>query len=72
VLTRATDYDQSAEMNAGDGFYINNGSTLANTLWVQTTPAPITVGTTAIVFSQFANASFGKPIIAAMIFGGSF
>jgi len=72
VLTRATDYDQSAEMNAGDGFYINSGSTLANTLWVQSTPAPITVGTTAIVFSQFANASFAKPIIAAMIFGGSF
>jgi hypothetical protein len=45
---------------------------LANTLWVQTTPAPITVGTTAIVFNQFANASFAKPIIAAMIFGGSF
>lgn len=72
VLTRATDYDTSAEMNAGDGFYIDSGSTLANTLWVQTTPAPIVIGTDNIVFTQFANASFGKPIIAAMIFGGSF
>lgn len=72
VLTRATDYDLSAEMNAGDGFYVSSGSTLANTLWVQSTPAPIVVGTDNIVFTQFANASFGKPIIAAMIFGGSF
>lgn len=72
VLTRATDYDTSAEMNAGDGFYVDSGSTLANTLWVQSTPAPIVVGTDSIVFTQFANASFGKPIIATMIFGGSF
>jgi hypothetical protein len=72
VLTRATDYDLSAEMNAGDGFYIELGSTLTNTLWVQTTPAPIVVGTDSLVFTQFANASFAKPIIAAMIFGGSF
>ena len=72
VLTRATDYDLSAEMDAGDGFYSELGSTLTNTLWVQTTPAPIVVGTSSLVFTQFANASFGKPIIAAMIFGGSF
>ena len=72
VLTRATDYDLSAEMNAGDGFYIELGSTLTNTLWVQTTPAPIVVGTDNIVFTQFANASFAKPIIAAMIFGGNY
>lgn len=72
VLTRATDYDLSAEMNAGDGFYIELGSTLTNTLWVQTTPAPIVVGTDSLVFTQFANASFAKPIIAAMIFGGNY
>jgi len=72
ILTRATDYDLSAEMNAGDGFYVSSGSTLANTLWVQTTPAPIVVGTDSLVFTQFANASFAKPIIAAMIFGGNY
>lgn len=72
VLTRATDYDLSAEMDAGDGFYIELGSTLTNTLWVQTTPAPIVVGTSSLVFTQFANASFAKPIIAAMIFGGNY
>lgn len=53
VLTRAVDYDQSAEIAAGDGFYVISGSTLNNTTWVQQTPAPVTVGTTAITFTQF-------------------
>jgi len=54
ILTRATDYDISSEIAAGDGFYVISGSTLNNTTWVQQTPAPVTVGTTAIVFTQFA------------------
>ena len=29
------------------------GATLANTSWVQQTPLPITIGTTAIVFTEF-------------------
>ena len=53
VLTRATDYDQSAEINAGDAFYVELGTTNTNTQWVQQTQPPITVGTTAIVFIQF-------------------
>jgi hypothetical protein len=57
VLTRATDYDQSAEISAGDAFYVVAGSTLANTTWVQQTPSPVTVGTTAITFIQFGGAS---------------
>jgi hypothetical protein len=57
VLTRATDYDQTAEINAGDAFYIIAGSTLANTTWVQQTPSPVTVGTTAITFIQFGGSS---------------
>jgi len=55
ILTRATDYDQSSEIAAGDGFYVISGSTLNNTTWVQQTPAPVTVGTTAITFTQFAG-----------------
>jgi hypothetical protein len=57
VLTRATDYDTSGtgtnEVDAGDFLYILSGSTLANTSWVQQTPLPIIIGTTAIVFTQF-------------------
>ena len=57
VLTRATDYDSSGagtnEIDAGDFMYVLAGNTLANTSWVQQTPLPITVGTTALVFLQF-------------------
>ena len=55
ILTRATDYDQSSEIAAGDGFYVISGSTLNNTTWVQQTAAPVTLGTTAITFTQFAG-----------------
>jgi hypothetical protein len=57
ILTRATDFDTAGtgvdKIDAGDFFLITAGTTLANTSWVQQTPLPITVGTTAIVFAQF-------------------
>ena len=57
-LTRAVDFDSSGagvdQIDAGDFIYVIAGSTLANTSWVQQTPLPITVGTTSIVFVQFA------------------
>jgi hypothetical protein len=55
ILTRAIDYDTSAEIAAGDGFYVISGSTQNNTTWVQQTPAPVTIGTTGIVFTQFSG-----------------
>lgn len=61
ILTRAPDYDQSSEMAAGDGFYILSGTLNANTTWVEQTAAPITVGTTAIVFTQFAASTIKQP-----------
>ena len=58
VLTRATDYDTSGigtnEIDQGDYILVLSGSTQANTSWVQQTALPITVGTTALVFTQFA------------------
>ena len=58
ILTRATDFDSAGtgvdQIDAGDFFLVTAGSTQANTSWVQQTPLPITVGTTAIVFTQFA------------------
>jgi hypothetical protein len=60
ILTRATDYDTSGsginEVQAGDFVLVLN-STLANTAWVQQTPAPINFGVTAINFTQFAAAT---------------
>jgi len=62
ILTRATDYNTAGsgvnQIDAGDFFLITAGATLANTSWVQQTPLPITIGTTAIVFQQF-----GAPIV---------
>ena len=61
ILTRATDFDSAGtgvdQIDQGDFFLVTAGSTLANTSWVQQTPLPITVGTTAIYFIQF-----GAPI----------
>ena len=57
ILTRASDFDTAGagvdKIDAGDFFLITAGTTQANTSWVQQTPLPITVGTTAIVFAQF-------------------
>lgn len=58
ILTRATDYDTSGsgqnEIDQGDYILVLSGTTNANTSWVQQTGLPITVGTTALVFLQFA------------------
>jgi hypothetical protein len=58
ILTRATDYDSSGsgtnEVDQGDLILVINGTQNANTSWVQQTPLPITIGTTSIVFIQFA------------------
>jgi len=62
ILTRAADYDTSGsgtnEVQAGD-FILILSSTLANTAWVQQTPAPIYFGVTNIAFTQFAAAAAG-------------
>lgn len=56
VLTRVEDFDNTpaGEIGSGDGVFIEQG-TLTGTHWVQTTPAPITVGTSNIVFVQFGG-----------------
>jgi hypothetical protein len=58
ILTRATDYDSSGsgtnEIDQGDYLLILSGTVNGNTSWVQQTALPIVVGTTALVFLQFA------------------
>ena len=58
ILTRATDFDSAGagvdQIDAGDFFLVTAGATQSNTSWVQQTPLPITVGATALVFTQFA------------------
>jgi hypothetical protein len=58
ILTRATDFDSVGtgvdQIDEGDFFLVTSGVANVNTAWVQQTPPPITIGTTAIVFQQFA------------------
>lgn len=57
VMTRAADFDNSPNNNeivAGAATYIQEGG-LAGTQWVQTTPGPIAVGSSLIVWSQFGG-----------------
>lgn len=50
---RATDADTSAEVVSGLVTLITEGSTLADTSWVLSTPNPITLGVTSLTFVQF-------------------
>lgn len=52
VLTRATDYDQTTEIQPGDLVVINNGTSYGGTSFIET--ATVTaIGTDPILFSQF-------------------
>jgi hypothetical protein len=55
VLTRAEDFNTSAEMGGGDFTFVQQGTLYNDTGWVL--PDPVTtVGTTGVVFSQFSGA----------------
>lgn len=55
VLTRVTDFDQSAEMDEGSSFFVLNGTVNADTIWSLTSTVPVTVGTNSISFVQVAG-----------------
>jgi len=55
VLTRATDYDTTAEIQSGTLVAVNTGTTNANTSWLQTATVAA-IGTDPILFSQFTFA----------------
>lgn len=57
VLTRATDYDTSAEIKTGTYTIASAGTVNAGILYIMTTSGTITVGTTAIVWSAFNSAA---------------
>jgi hypothetical protein len=52
--TRATDADSGTEI-VNAAVFVSEGTANADTAWVQTTNAPITVGTTALTWVQFAG-----------------
>jgi phage-related tail fiber protein len=55
--TRATDADSSAEL-VNASVWVAEGTANADTLWTCTTNAPITVGTTALTFTQFVAGGY--------------
>jgi hypothetical protein len=55
IFTRAVDNDQSPEIDAGDLTYVVAGTTNGGDGYVQTT-ANITIGTTAVSWTQFSGA----------------
>ena len=55
VLTRAVDFDTPVEIAGGDFTFVDNGTTLANTGWVQVDEVN-TVGTDPIIWQQFSGA----------------
>jgi hypothetical protein len=54
VLTRASDFDTAVEIGGGDFTFVENGTTYANTGWVQTVEV-LTVGTDNIIWQQFSG-----------------
>lgn len=52
ILTRAVDFDQTAEVETA-AVLVTAGDTLSGTAWVQTTSSA-TIGTSDLVFTQFA------------------
>ena len=53
---RATDFDSDAEVTAGAFFFVEEGSTNADSGFVISTDDDITVGSTNIAFTQFSGA----------------
>lgn len=71
VLTRATDFNSSAEIQGGDFVFVTGGTTYDNTGWVQTSTG-VTVGTTAIVWQQFSGAGTYTASNGVQLVGSNF
>ena len=79
ILTRVIDADSASEVNSGMTVAIEEGSASADRIYQLTTNDPITIGTTALVFSKIvvntlvggAGISFsGETISADLLSGG--
>lgn len=55
VLTRATYYNQTADIDLGDNTFVTAGATLANTTWTQNGTEDPVIGTDPITFAQTAG-----------------
>ena len=70
-LTRSTDFDAGTEIPSSF-IFVEDGSTQADTGWVCTTNAPVTVGVTNITFTQFSGAgTYSANTSAGLVLVGS-
>ena len=69
--TRATDYDSTPEVDAGDFIYVESGTVNTKTGWVQTETIT-TVGSDPISFTQFSGAGTYLAGTGLTITGNSF
>lgn len=58
VLTRATDFDEDAEVNQGDSVFVAEGTVNAQRTYALVTPDPITVDTTAQQWTVVSGPGF--------------
>lgn len=67
VLTRATDYDQAAEIAQGQVVLVNQGTLYTGKAFQQVGPGPFTMGTTSLIFElfNFSQATFNWNTITA-------
>ena len=56
ILTRATDFDAAGEIDGGFAF-VEEGTTNGDTGWVCTNDGAVTIGTTALTFTQFSSSA---------------
>ena len=54
--TRATDFDENSEVTGGTFFFVEEGTVNADNGFVMTNDGAITLGTTALTFTQFSGA----------------
>ncbi len=57
AATRATDADTAADLNTGAAVSVEEGTANAGKTFILITPGPITLGTTALSFTQLAGSS---------------
>lgn len=63
--TRATDMDTDAELTQGARVFVATGTAGSATAWIVTTADPITIGTTATVWSEVGPSASGEANLGA-------
>ena len=65
--TRSIDANTSAEVPAGVALFVSEGTVKGDKAWVLTTNAPITLGTTALSFTQMTGSAVGETNTASNV-----